>query len=521
MRLIVTILLVFVLTSLHTLQAQQLHRCGITDEDNEWMLKRLEVLKDVLKKNPVSAQKSNEISYLPITFHLVAKSNGTGRVNEKLVLEQLCALNEDFAPAQIQFYLKDGTFNYVNNDVIYDSPFNAEGGVMQFAKDDEAINVWLVNNANQEDGTPGQVRGYYRAFFDWIVLDKSFVNKNNIGLTHELGHFFSIPHPFLGWDSDPYDPNKHGNPAPVRSPSGRLTELMDGSNCETAGDGICDTPPDYNFGFGANNCNYNGGAMDPKGVLVNPDEANFVGYFLNCERTEYSFTAQQLDIIRANLVSDEVFSIQTPSRDYLRNSSGPPTTTEITELPQLLLPQNESIVSNAGTIYLEWTAPAGATHYLLEISPVPTFSIQTQRFTVEGNSFELDGSLVTLGRKYYWRVLPYNALSTCMPPTANKAFTIGETTAVQEIPEIESFNILPNPAPSNQQFQLLAEVSERFEAQGALFNTTGQMIKALGQYNFVAGSNTFSIPTDNLAPGIYMLSLQSEKGRSIRRIIVY
>ncbi len=514
MRLIITIFGVCMLLSLHTTYAQHTDRCGLTDEDIELMMNRLDKNIEALKASPFAAQKSNTVTYIPVTFHLVGKTNGSGRINEKLVLEQLCALNEDFEAVGFRFFLKDTKFNYVNNDVIYDRPYEAEGGVMQFAKDDESVNIWLVNNANQEDGSEGVTRGYYRAFFDWIVLDKSFVNKNSIGMPHEMAHFFSLAHPFLGWDSDPYDPGKHGDPAPVRSPGGQLTELMDGSNCESAADRVCDTPPDYNFGFGSNNCAYSGGAKDPNGVLVNPDEANFVGYFLNCDRGDYHFTDQQMQLMQADYQTES-------NRDYLRKNATPPTTTEITELPQLLIPNNAGIVSNAGTIHLEWSAPVGATHYLLEISPVPTFSIQPQRFITEGNTFELDGNLVTLGRTYYWRVLPFNAISTCMPPTDSRTFIVGETTAVEDIAELESFNILPNPALANQQLQITAEVTESFEAQAALFNTTGQLIKSLGQYNFIQGMNTFEMPTDNLAPGIYMLSLQSEKGRSIKRIVIY
>ena len=41
---------------------------------------------------------------------------------------------------------------------------------------------------------------------------------------------------------------------------------------KNSGDFLCDTPADYNLGFGWNNCNYTGGAMDPNGILLNPDE---------------------------------------------------------------------------------------------------------------------------------------------------------------------------------------------------------------------------------------------------------
>ena len=67
-----------------------------------------------------------------------------------------------------------------------------------------------------------------------------------------------------------------GNPAPASSPGGIPTEKMDGSNCETAGDYLCDTPPDYN-GFGWDDCDYDGGAQDPMGVEIDPEERLIYG----------------------------------------------------------------------------------------------------------------------------------------------------------------------------------------------------------------------------------------------------
>ena len=84
-------------------------------------------------------------------------------------------------------------------------------------------------------------------------------------LAHELGHVFGLPHTFEG----------NGD------------ELVDGSNCETAGDGICDTPADpydpdvvedgpnpYN-----NGCEFIYPVTDANGQFYQPDMGNIMSYY--------------------------------------------------------------------------------------------------------------------------------------------------------------------------------------------------------------------------------------------------
>lgn len=91
-------------------------------------------------------------------------------------------------------------------------------------------------------------------------------------LWHELGHSLGLRH-------------THGNT------NGTLTnELVNGSNCSTAADMLCDTPADPQLSSSNVNgsCNYVGGATDANGNTFNPDESNIMSYSPNNCRNSYT-----------------------------------------------------------------------------------------------------------------------------------------------------------------------------------------------------------------------------------------
>ena len=323
-----------------SLHAQSVHGfCG-NGHYQEWddaLTERLLRNKQRWESNPL--QFRNTV-YIPVTFLMVANTAGNGRVAHAQVLNQLCKLNEDFADMGMQFYIKTIKDN-INNTGIYNAQYNA-GLVMNALKDNNSLNIWVVDVAAGSppgpNDPPGTTLGYYSPFRDWVVIRRSECNATSIVMPHEVGHFFSLKHTHNGWDSQPWTP-AIGNPAPALSPGGVPTELANGSNCNTAGDFICDTPADYN-GFGFNGCNYNL-AQDPTGVFIDPDEQLFMSYFLNCVRNEYHFSNTQQDLMREDYNHS--------SRNYLRPNITP-NLTEITQAPTLLFPINNEFAPGYNSV---------------------------------------------------------------------------------------------------------------------------------------------------------------------------
>lgn len=80
-------------------------------------------------------------------------------------------------------------------------------------------------------------------------------------LVHELGHLFGLSHTF----------------------GGATPELVDGSNCETAGDGLCDTPADPYFEdptiVWQDGCEFIWLGQDENNAYYSPDVGNIMSYY--------------------------------------------------------------------------------------------------------------------------------------------------------------------------------------------------------------------------------------------------
>ncbi len=61
-------------------------------------------------------------------------------------------------------------------------------------KDTNALNVFTNGSAG------GGVAGYYSRRGDYVFILNSYANGGSTTITHELGHFFTLPHTFYGWE---------------------------------------------------------------------------------------------------------------------------------------------------------------------------------------------------------------------------------------------------------------------------------------------------------------------------------
>ena len=502
----------------------QNNACGTSSEDLQALSQQLLEYK---KQNPL--QTRGAIAYVPICFHLVAKTDKSGRVNENRVLDMLAGWNDHYTANNVglQFYIK--YFNYVNDDGIYNSPRLAfPEGKMQAQKKSDAMNVYLVNNAD-DSGTPGQTLAYYTRANDWIVCINSQVTKSfSSTLAHEVGHFFTLLHTFHGWECDSHHPTPTASCAPTSiSCNGTVFNVENvartgpDANCETAGDFLCDTPADYNYGFTRNQdwtnpsrpCVYNGLGKDPKCVALDPDETNLMGYFINCGST---FSPMQ----SALMVKD--YST-TARRAYLRGGNVEPYTQNI-GVATLQQPADNTSVANFNPISFDWADVAGAIGYVFEISTAQTNFDIGRRVVVNGTSnVTLDatnvGTYLNANVKYYWRVRAFGSYKTMTDYTANFSFTSGAVSAVNEIPGIAGFTVSPNPVKGTRQIAIGLTTENAFRANVKIQNLAGQVV--LNEIrNFDSGLINQTLDVKTLSQGMYILSIENEKGVLNKKIVI-
>jgi hypothetical protein len=487
------------------------HSHGVCGTTGEWAQAVTERLLHNRAQHRDGFVTNRSIVYVPVKFHLTANNDGSGRINDGRVYDQLCALNEDFLGSDIQFYLKDGTFNYINNTTVFQNHSSGAGQLfMSSADDNEALNIFITQDANTNSGGVGVTLGYYTSARDWIVVRKDEVGTTRHTLPHEVGHFFSLPHPFNGWDNELYDEAIHGNPvSSTISPGFIPVEFANGSNCASAGDYFCDTNANYGFGFGWDDCDYDAGTMDPNGQVVDPQESLFMGYFFGCPRDEFFFTDEQTAAMQMDLAS--------AARDYV-NPGTTPNLSPITETPSLIAPDLGEMVSGYNAVLLEWESVSGADFYMLEIDKQIQFnSPELQRLTVYGNTkvMELEPNTT-----YFWRVRPLNAYFTCTNVSQFRGFTTDGLTTTSDLDFVSQWIVSPNPVNPSGELNVNLESTKGFEANIQLLSVTGQVVQKFGQFDLTAGNNNFVLSLHDMPKGLYLLNILSDEGTTTQRIVI-
>ncbi|MCB9341173.1 MAG: T9SS type A sorting domain-containing protein [Lewinellaceae bacterium] len=453
------------------------------------------------------------ITYIPVRFYLVAKDDGSKRPSELVALKALCDLNENYTEQDVQFYLKE--LKPVNSTEINADVINVDPSIIKTTLNISynALNIIMVEGIGEEGvlayyqpPATGQLRA------DWIVALRSEIQNDSRVLTHEMGHYLSLPHPFYGWESTltGWDPAINGNPVGALAPDNEtLNEKVNGSNCHDAGDKICDTPADYMFPYPGpdpndptnTQCFYNLSAKDPNGVPLQPEMKNYMNY-ATC--TDYFFTDGQKTEMQNSLFSS--------SRSYL-NLGPVPNLTPVTSTPTLIAPLDFTETYN--NVKFEWTPVPGADRYWLEITPIGGIS---QRIIVQDNTYTAYN--LEANKNYFWKVKGFNEYATCAGTSAQELFKTGGTLSdTFEIPTIDDWDVSPNPVGSNTSFFVNVKSNGGVEAKIMLYTMTGQLVNSAAK-TFLPGYSSFEVPVNGLAVGLYLVALRTDEGIETKRIAI-
>ena len=256
---ILTILISFALFS-NTLLAQE-PTCGsvlppdfqAVKHSHPTQFKQLK--KDIEQRMENLSMTGSCINYAPIKAHIIRRTDGTGGLTVAQLDAAIAAMNIRYEAACMAFYIC-GAINYIDNDNYYDFDTSDEGALTSANNVSDLINIYFANSISS--GTSSYCGYAYFPGGSDVILMKNSCTTNGSTLSHEMGHFFGLPHTHNSADD----------------------ELVNGSNCATAGDDFCDTPADPQLGNSTVSalCVYTGTQTDNNGDLYMPDPTNIMSY---------------------------------------------------------------------------------------------------------------------------------------------------------------------------------------------------------------------------------------------------
>ncbi len=390
--------LVFALLSLQVYsQNQSFCDAFFTPEQKQW-------LKQFQQKGDFSIPQRKSKIFIPIKAHIVGTSEGKSYYPAAYLLDAICNINEDFAFIGFHFYLK-GDINYINNTSLFNFTYETYWQYTGSEEDPDALNIFFVNS------TPGFC-GVYMGGDDIVVIKNDCQRPGGNTLTHELGHFFSLPHTFSGWEN--------GN-----TPPESMRELKNGSNCSFTGDGFCDTEPDYVATRW--NCPLGPLLTDPNGETFRPDGTLYMSY---------------ADDACMNRFSNEQFAAMVTNRQS-RGLEGTPLSYDTLGSVTQGSPSDNAFNTPTTGLLFNWNKVSGATHYELQIVNVSGFSVPLFDYVIKDTFFYAIN--LPAERELEWRVKAIKPGNTCSPYSEIRSFATGITTTGLTETTSENLAIYPNP----------------------------------------------------------------------------
>tara|TARA_R110002050_G_scaffold74772_6_gene160270 strand:- start:36360 stop:38207 length:1848 start_codon:yes stop_codon:yes gene_type:complete len=221
-----------------------------------------------LKKNSNKINITKIINSIPIKVNVLRYSDGSKGISASEINDAISNLNSIYADAFIEFFLYDD-INYIDDDELVHITKGDEKKLTELYNAPGVINIYFTHTI--KNTSDDNICGYSdnEGRNDLIVINNNCAT-NNSSLAHEMGHFFSLIH-------------THGL-------NETTSELVNGSNCDTDGDGICDTPADPGLtSTSINNfCEYTGCETDANGDKYVPDTKNIMSYSKKACRTYFS-----------------------------------------------------------------------------------------------------------------------------------------------------------------------------------------------------------------------------------------
>ena len=474
------LLVLFLAFSASAQQALPAHECGthFEDDDLAWLRSyQADPAAYWAQLEAMGATRSSGGDWLvPVKVHIVGNDDGGGYYRLSNLMTVFCEVNEQFDTTGMHFYIR-GDINYIDNSDYYAHDFFNGGQMMLENNNGNMVNMYFVDD-------PAGNCGYFAPFPDGIALAKTCSNPGNSTIAHELGHYFSLPHTFSGWE---------GGAPPVSQ-----QEKVDGSNCGFAGDGFCDTRPDY--AAYRWNCPTTGPFTDPDGVEFIPDGSFIMSY--SNDACAVRFSEEQRGAMRANLQGTRSGHLTWPEPTLLTH-----------EPVELVEPEADAEDTPPNYTVLKWTADPNATSYHLTVSLNPAATASAVDMLVTDTFFIATEEHLVTDRNYYWRVKPVSVGNTCTEYTPLQKFKTGLffTNVAEADSPLETVTLYPNPVGAGQSVRVELDSRSNFQAAVSMIDASGRQVNIRAE-QLLSGKNTIDLSTEGLAAGLYLIRVESLDG---------
>lgn len=312
------------------------------------------------------AQRS-DIRWIPVWYHIIVRNDGTGGINLKDVFISHCELNELFNPFKMGFFIQG--IDTIYNTALWEyQSFNAWGSVFSQNNKSNTCNVYV--NGNLPGLCGFATLPYSGPAGGGIFLNKSCVGAGEKTYAHEMGHYMGLLHTFE---------------------TGFGIELVNGSNCVTAGDLFCDTPAD--FLDNRTSCPYLGNQTDPNGDLYKNviDPTLIMSYFNDNCVTRFS-TQQQAEMNR--VLSDDRRNLLTI----------PPPNLAAPASVQMIYPMDGEETVNSNLAQFKWRSVPGARYYHFRVQSL-TSPLMLHDTIVTDTSFIVNGLVASRRYRFFVKAI--------------------------------------------------------------------------------------------------------------------
>lgn len=262
-----------------------------------------------INKHKANSHKPSVLVPIPIQIHLIVKANGTTNLTLQQIRNELDSVNHFYSNSNMFFY-ECSAPEIIYDDSLYNYEYDTEENILLSQHyTNDVINIYFANTVSVSGVL---VCGYsqFPPSLDYALIGSSCAT-NGSTLAHEIGHYFGLFH-------------THGDIS--------QGELVDGSNCASDGDLICDTPADPILSYSNVNtsCVYFGSTVDANFMAYQPDVTNVMSYSRKyCRNTfsleQYYMINYVMQTERSNLYCSSVTSVIDNVKNKIKVSPNPGT----------------------------------------------------------------------------------------------------------------------------------------------------------------------------------------------------